>query len=62
MKGYGATVVDCEPILAAREATTHDIVQKTGATLHQIYSIRSTTWMTRRASENADRSETSGLP
>lgn len=30
--GYGAEIIPCEPTLAAREATLHDVVARTGAT------------------------------
>ncbi len=35
--GYGATVVDCEPTLAARETTTAAVIEQTGATLVHAY-------------------------
>lgn len=31
VRGYGATIVECEPTLAAREATLADVVERTGA-------------------------------
>ena len=34
---YGATIVDCEPTLAARESTTVEIQQRTGATFIHPY-------------------------
>jgi threonine dehydratase len=33
VEGYGARIVECEPTLAAREATTRAIVEQTGASL-----------------------------
>ncbi len=33
VRGYGATIVECEPTIAAREAAVATIIQKTGATL-----------------------------
>ena len=35
--GYGASVIDCEPTLAAREAAAGDLVQRTGATFVHPY-------------------------
>ncbi len=35
--GYGATIVECEPTLAARESTTDEIIARTGATLVHPY-------------------------
>ena len=36
--GYGATVIDCEPNLQARESTAQSIVNETGATLLHPYN------------------------
>ncbi len=36
--GYGATVIDCEPTLQARESTAQSIVNETGATLLHPYN------------------------
>lgn len=36
--GYGATVVDCQPTLEAREKTAQEIVNKTGATFLHPYN------------------------
>ncbi|MHC5022916.1 MAG: pyridoxal-phosphate dependent enzyme [Planctomycetota bacterium] len=33
VEGYGATVYECEPTLAARESVTEDVIAHTGATL-----------------------------
>jgi threonine dehydratase len=38
--GYGATVIDCEPTLKARETTAADVVADTGATLVHPYDDR----------------------
>lgn len=38
VKGYGATVIECEPNLAARESTLHDVVQETGAAFVHPYN------------------------
>ncbi len=36
--GYGATIYDCEPTLAARESTLEQVVQETGATFIHPYN------------------------
>ena len=36
--GYGATVIECEPTLAARESTVAEIINETGATLIHPYN------------------------
>ncbi|TPX33632.1 hypothetical protein SmJEL517_g03511 [Synchytrium microbalum] len=38
VKGYGATVIECEPILSARESTTAEVQKRTGATLVHPYN------------------------
>ena len=38
VKGYGGEVIECEPTLKAREATTEKIVQETGATYLHPYN------------------------
>ncbi|MEZ0542093.1 threonine ammonia-lyase [Fibrella arboris] len=37
VRGYGADVIECEPTLAAREATVADVIARTGATLIHPY-------------------------
>ncbi|WP_375444607.1 threonine/serine dehydratase [uncultured Fibrella sp.] len=37
VRGYGATVIECEPTLAAREATVAEVIARTGATLIHPY-------------------------
>ncbi|MBO0947813.1 threonine ammonia-lyase [Fibrella forsythiae] len=37
VRGYGAHVIECEPTLAAREATVADVIARTGATLIHPY-------------------------